>query len=248
MVSEGVDIPRLRVGVYATNTVTELFFRQAVGRLVRWTGGLAARPPTCSSPTTSGCARSRRPSPSSAATACGAWNATTRATSGGGSWGPRTSPAIRQRPSRRGGRAALALHRAVRRPARRSGPPPRDGPDLRRPDPRLRRRRRRPRRSRDIVGRRRAPPVPLPEPELAATPAGPGASQRQSALARRRQLRDANAAAVADLVHLTGRSHAELNAELNRRVGIRRITEASVRQLELRHQAAVKMMTARRPS
>jgi superfamily II DNA or RNA helicase len=40
MVSEGVDVPRLRVGVYATNTVTELFFRQAVGRLVRWNGPL----------------------------------------------------------------------------------------------------------------------------------------------------------------------------------------------------------------
>lgn len=40
MVSEGVDIPRLRVGVFATNTTTELFFRQAVGRLVRWTRGL----------------------------------------------------------------------------------------------------------------------------------------------------------------------------------------------------------------
>jgi superfamily II DNA or RNA helicase len=40
MVSEGVDIPRLRVGVYATTTTTELFFRQAVGRLVRWTSGL----------------------------------------------------------------------------------------------------------------------------------------------------------------------------------------------------------------
>jgi hypothetical protein len=40
MVSEGVDVPRLRVGVYATNTVTELFFRQAVGRLVRWHGPL----------------------------------------------------------------------------------------------------------------------------------------------------------------------------------------------------------------
>lgn len=39
MVSEGVDIPRLRVGVYATTTTTELFFRQAVGRIVRWTGG-----------------------------------------------------------------------------------------------------------------------------------------------------------------------------------------------------------------
>jgi len=39
MVSEGVDIPRLRVGVFATTTTTELFFRQAVGRLVRWTRG-----------------------------------------------------------------------------------------------------------------------------------------------------------------------------------------------------------------
>ena len=41
MVSEGVDIPRLRVGVYATTTTTELFFRQAVGRFVRWTPGRA---------------------------------------------------------------------------------------------------------------------------------------------------------------------------------------------------------------
>jgi superfamily II DNA or RNA helicase len=35
MVSEGVDIPRLAVGVYATNTSTPLFFAQAVGRFVR---------------------------------------------------------------------------------------------------------------------------------------------------------------------------------------------------------------------
>jgi superfamily II DNA or RNA helicase len=40
MVSEGVDIPRLRIAVYATTTTTELFFRQAVGRVVRWTPGL----------------------------------------------------------------------------------------------------------------------------------------------------------------------------------------------------------------
>jgi superfamily II DNA or RNA helicase len=40
MVSEGVDIPRLRVGVFATTTATELFFRQAVGRFVRWTRGV----------------------------------------------------------------------------------------------------------------------------------------------------------------------------------------------------------------
>ena len=35
MVSEGVDIPRLAVGVYATSTGTALFFAQAVGRFVR---------------------------------------------------------------------------------------------------------------------------------------------------------------------------------------------------------------------
>lgn len=40
MVSEGVDIPRLRVGVFATITTTDLFFRQAVGRFVRWVPGI----------------------------------------------------------------------------------------------------------------------------------------------------------------------------------------------------------------
>ncbi len=39
MISEGVDIPRLRVAVYATTTTTELFFRQAVGRVVRFIPG-----------------------------------------------------------------------------------------------------------------------------------------------------------------------------------------------------------------
>jgi superfamily II DNA or RNA helicase len=38
MVSEGVDIPRLRVGVWATYWRTELFFRQVVGRFVRAQG------------------------------------------------------------------------------------------------------------------------------------------------------------------------------------------------------------------
>jgi superfamily II DNA or RNA helicase len=44
MVSEGVDIPRLAVGVYATSAATPLYFAQAVGRFVR-----ARRPgETCS--------------------------------------------------------------------------------------------------------------------------------------------------------------------------------------------------------
>ena len=35
MVSEGVDVPRLAVGVYATNASTPLYFAQAIGRFVR---------------------------------------------------------------------------------------------------------------------------------------------------------------------------------------------------------------------
>lgn len=44
MVSEGVDIPRLRVGVYATAAKTPLIFRQIVGRFVRTTPGAPAEP------------------------------------------------------------------------------------------------------------------------------------------------------------------------------------------------------------
>jgi hypothetical protein len=44
MISEGVDIPRLRVAVFATTTTTALFFRQAVGRIARWIPGLATQP------------------------------------------------------------------------------------------------------------------------------------------------------------------------------------------------------------
>jgi superfamily II DNA or RNA helicase len=38
MISEGVDIPRLRVLIYLPNALTELAFRQAIGRVVRTNG------------------------------------------------------------------------------------------------------------------------------------------------------------------------------------------------------------------
>jgi superfamily II DNA or RNA helicase len=44
MVSEGVDIPRLRVGVYATAAKTPLVFRQILGRFVRTITGRPAEP------------------------------------------------------------------------------------------------------------------------------------------------------------------------------------------------------------
>jgi superfamily II DNA or RNA helicase len=44
MVSEGVDIPRLRVGVYATAAKTPMIFRQIVGRFVRTIPGRMPEP------------------------------------------------------------------------------------------------------------------------------------------------------------------------------------------------------------
>jgi superfamily II DNA or RNA helicase len=40
MVSEGVDIPRLRVGIYATTIRTKMYFRQFAGRIVRRQSGV----------------------------------------------------------------------------------------------------------------------------------------------------------------------------------------------------------------
>jgi hypothetical protein len=47
---------------------------------------------------------------------------------------------------------------------------------------------------------------------------------------------------VRALVHKTGLGHAEVNAELNKRIGLRRVTEATVVKLEKRLQAARKWL------
>ena len=49
-------------------------------------------------------------------------------------------------------------------------------------------------------------------------------------------------AIVRALVHKTGLGHAEVNAELNKRIGLRRVTEATVVKLEKRLQAARKWL------
>ena len=89
-------------------------------------------------------------------------------------------------------------------------------------------------------------PVPLggEVPPPVADPV-PLAAPKNSMLARRRQLREQNASAVMDLVHLTGRRHGEINAELNRKVGVKRISIATLRQLERRLEAARAMRKSR---
>jgi hypothetical protein len=61
-----------------------------------------------------------------------------------------------------------------------------------------------------------------------------GRTQRQT----KDVLRAANAAAARDLARRTGLSHAQVHAELNLRWGLRRITEATVAQLETRLEQA----------
>ena len=50
---------------------------------------------------------------------------------------------------------------------------------------------------------------------------------------------------VRELAHDPEKTHAEVNAELNRKAGIQRISEATVRQLEQRLELARKLIRSR---
>jgi superfamily II DNA or RNA helicase len=223
MVSEGVDIPRLRVGVFATNTTTELFFRQAVGRLLRFDARHAKQTAYMFIPDdvrlrafAANIAEQRRH--------C------------------LRKPDAREdnpfaarppdQPRNDDATAQLSLFSAISAvPLDEQGRPldqvPGEIPDLvtAPADERLRADRPAP-----LVLVPVSPPLPDPAPP---TPVGP-----YSALARRRELRELNSALARDLVFATGKSHPEVNAELNRRSGIRRISEATVKQLERRIELA----------
>ena len=98
-------------------------------------------------------------------------------------------------------------------------------------------------------GRRRARRDAPASPDGPPPPARPGRARRRprpgkpkSPLARRRELREANSELVRELVHGTGKSHAELNADLNRKAGIRRVSEATIKQLEQRLELARRLL------
>src|ERR1700730_3772909 len=75
-----------------------------------------------------------------------------------------------------------------------------------------------------------APPPTITAPIASAD----GHTRRQTKDA----LRAANAVAARDLARRTGLSHAQVNAELNRQVSVRRIAEATVEQPPCRGRAA----------
>lgn len=219
MVSEGVDIPRLRVGVYATTTTTELFFRQAVGRLVRWTPGVPHQRAYLFIPDDARLrgwayriAESRR-------------HSLRKESSDRPEADPAELDELKEEAVRDAEQLSLFavisavatdVHEAVgvERPALSGLPPDEDDhPDS------------------DEALMVDLPALRGPDGTLAtATHSGTLLTRRE----RKTQLRNANAELARSIARKTGWSHAQVNAELNRLAGVRRVTEATLEQLERR--------------
>ena len=216
MVSEGVDIPRLRVGVYATTTTTELFFRQAVGRFVRWTRGVPRQKAYLFIPDdlrlrtwATQIADARR-------------HSLRRPEHDGGETVDDSALDARVHPDDRGEQLSMfAALSAVVTGAAESSVFDVDEAVLDRFD-----------RQEDDAALELTLPA-LPGAPAAGTPTdgdGNGANPRRD----RSELRERNSRLVQDLVWATGLGHAQINGQLNRLVGLRRIDEATVEQLRRR--------------
>jgi superfamily II DNA or RNA helicase len=208
MVSEGVDIPRLRVGVYATTTTTELFFRQAVGRFVRWTRGVPRQRSWLYIPDdprlrthAAGVAEQRRHSLRKD-------DAPERA--------EREDVAVLGEDEQM---SLFAVISAVATDARGLDDLPYD------PEP-------------DHAGGDEIELALAPPPPLAGGDPPDAAVATVTRREEKTVLRDANATVARELVRRTQLTHAQVNAELNRLSGVRRVTEATIEQLERRLAAA----------
>jgi superfamily II DNA or RNA helicase len=195
MVSEGVDIPRLRVGVYATAAKTPMIFRQIVGRFVRTISGHLPEPSWVYLP---------------------------------------ADPVLR-------GHAAEVeseLRRALRERMTEEG-------------------------LEELPERRASEPSPTMEfvplsaevaPQMTLFGPAPTASKAHAkqpalepapvaAFERRALLREERRRLVADLARRSGSNHREINAWVNREVGVGRVEAASIEQLERTIQKLVRELT-----
>jgi len=191
MVSEGVDIPRLRVGVYATAAKTALIFRQIVGRFVRVIPGRPVEP----------------------------------------SWLYLPGDPVLQGHAADVERELLhALKRADADALLDELPEQRETERTETPDfvPL----------SADVAPQMALFGSPGGAPAAPAPVVAPGVVEKAgvtpavSAFERRKRLRDDRRRLVADLGRRRGRPHAEINAWVNREVGVEKVQDASIEQLE----------------
>ena len=215
MVSEGVDIPRLRVGVYATTITTDLFFRQAVGRFVRWVPGirdqrawlfipddprLRVRAAEIAEQRRHSLRRAVRPGEEDDPAALSRAEAAQLASG--------------EQLSMFAALSAVAVGDASSGEAWSEALPGEWDDDA---DP--------------SIELELGPPPPLVAPS-SLPPDGP------TRRAVKDRLRVANAEAARDIARWSGLSYAAVNRELNRSAGVRRVTEATEAQLQARLQAA----------
>ncbi len=221
MISEGVDIPRLRVGVHATTTVTPLFFRQAVGRIARWTPGLASQKAYFYVPDDP---RLRHHAQNIAAQRRHSINERIENQAQRETALDDLSRAVQvdEQPSLFQALSSTALG------GQETSPPADDGVD--------------PHEDIVIAAEELAGlPVDLPPP-----PKLPGRDfdvkgalgDLRTKHARKKDLRQWNADRVLELVRATGMEHPMINAELNKRAGVERVGEADEPALRRRLQAA----------
>ncbi|MGC1513578.1 MAG: DEAD/DEAH box helicase [Acidimicrobiales bacterium] len=223
MISEGVDIPRLRVGVFATNTTTELFFRQAVGRLVRWTKGLRRQAAYLYIPDDSRLERKaneiaveRNHSLAKIAKSDG---------DGDGFVDALDLLDDRDASAAQDSDPQLSLFSVISAVA--VGAPRVGQPTL------------------GFTGDGEAhdhdealtitlAPLPPPGGDRSVPGAESGATLTATRREHKQQLRSANNDRVRAIARITGWSHAQVNGELNRLTGLQKVTEATVGQLETR--------------
>ena len=230
MVSEGVDIPRLRVGVYATTTTTELFFRQAVGRFVRWTPGVPDQKAYLFIPDDSRL-RARAFQIADQRRHSLAKRALDR---------PERDPAafdtgLEEQMSLFAALSAVATDHQTHAPFE-SGDDVDDDLDAAFDDD-------------DSLLVDLGPPPPLAGDrrflhDARAALGDDAAVNARTRAQQKKRLRERNAELVAVLVRRTGQTHAQVNSELNRLSGVDRISEATVRQLEKRLEVAERLARA----
>ncbi|MFP5379346.1 MAG: DEAD/DEAH box helicase [Vicinamibacteria bacterium] len=208
MVSEGVDIPRLRVGVYATAAKTPLVFRQIVGRFVRTQGGVAGE-------------RSYVFLPADALLRAHAAEVEDELRHVLRRPAEEAPEAFDELPERRRSERTepeafvpLSADVAPQLALFGGGPPPPAAPPAPRP----------------------AVVVPGTVPPAGAIldAAGPaaGAAAEEPAFQRRRRLRDKRHNLVVTLAGFERRTHREINTWLNREVGVAGVRDSSLEQLE----------------
>ncbi len=215
MVSEGVDIPRLRVGVYATAAKTPLIFRQIVGRFVRTIPGRAPEP-------------SWLYLPADPVLRDHASNVETelrhvlklRTAEEEGEWDASEEREAKEPDDPEAPLEFVPLAADVAPQMALFGPPP-GGAGA--PAPK-------------VAAPRGFPSAvdPVPAPTTRASAQDRQATERSAltAFERRAQLREKRHGLVSELRRRDGRAQREINAWLNREIGVAKVADATIEQLE----------------